>query len=128
MPVETMLLLNGLPWLLSQAATVVLIFTRLRRLPPVWETLARDYATKVELEKAKADWAATCRHNHDRADAQRVADLAGADKIESEQFLLIRSGQTEIRTLLQQFTREVSDWQRGVERQIGALDERTRNQ
>jgi phage terminase large subunit-like protein len=115
----------GLAWIIGQAGTIVLIWSRLRRQPPISEDLARNYATKMELSNALRDWKETCLRNHDHLDSRLKSDRGEIDQVEREQFILIRSGQTELRNIIQGLQTSLAEWQRGVERQIGAIEERT---
>lgn len=83
------------------------------RMPPLAEEIAKIYATKSELRKFEDDMKTSCRANH-----QQV------DKVHGDLFSLVRKTQGDIITRLDILSREVGEWQRGIERQIGKLEGR----
>lgn len=83
------------------------------RTPPLAEEIAKIYATKAELRKFEEDQKSMCRANHMQV-----------DKIHSDIFGLIRKTQNEIVVKLDSLSKEVGDWQRGIERQIGHIEGR----
>lgn len=85
------------------------------RTPPPEEEAAKTFATKEELQRFRCEWQSMCRENHKQV-----------DKIQSDIFNLLRAQQGELLNKLDSFHKELSSWQLGVERQIGAIDERTR--
>lgn len=83
------------------------------RMPPLAEEFAKLYATKSELAKVEETMRSQCRDNH-----QQV------DKIHSDLFSLVRKTQGDIITRLDTLSKEVGEWQRGIERQIGHIEGR----
>lgn len=81
------------------------------RTPPLPEELAKVYATKTELLAMREELRSTCKANHEHV-----------DKIHNDIFNLIRRTQTEIVTKLDKLGTEISEWQRGIERQIGKIE------
>lgn len=87
------------------------------RIPPLSEEVVRLYATKAELKTANTEQQACCRTNLDRI-----------DKIHSELFALVRSTQKDIGAKIETLSDNMSEWQRGIERQIGKLEGKISNE
>lgn len=81
------------------------------RTPPLPEELAKIYATKADLATMREELKSTCRSNHEHV-----------DKIHSDLFSLIRKTQNEIVTKLDSLAKEIGEWQRGIERQLGKIE------
>ena len=77
------------------------------RMPPMAEDLAKNYATKADLQGFKCEWQTACRSNHERV-----------DKTFGEVFNVLRAQQAEIIDKLD----GVKEWQFGIERQIGKIE------
>lgn len=86
------------------------------RTPPLAEEIAKIYATKAELEALRKDLKETCRANHIQV-----------DKIHGDLFGLIRKTQNDIISKLDTLAREIGEWQRGIERQVGKLEGKIEN-
>ena len=83
------------------------------RTPPIEEEAAKTYATKTELSSIRCEFSERCRINHERIDKTFI-----------EVFSVLRAQQSEIIDKLG----EVSQWQLGVERQIGTIEGKIGNE
>lgn len=81
------------------------------RTPPLPEELAKIYATKQELISMREELKSNCKTNHEHV-----------DKIHSDLFSLIRKTQNEIVTKLDSLSKDFTEWQRGIERQMGKIE------
>lgn len=97
--------------ILQLANIIFNIWSRMRRNPPIDQSL-QDYARRTEL----CDYARRTELDAIRRDTQRH------EKILSEVFSDIKNNARETNARLNSLANALSEWQNGIERQIGKLE------
>lgn len=127
-----LIVIVGVGFLASVAGNVATIIRSFRRTPPIDQSLQEyakrtevhalaaqsdaAYARKAEFETFRDDMRRNCAATHDRA-----------DKTFGEIFEVQRSLVKEVTDRLDRNHAAISDWQRGIERQIGKLESDANN-
>jgi hypothetical protein len=86
---------------------------RATKRPSPEEAAVREFATKADLTAFRCEWQAVCKANHDRT-----------EKTFAEIFSILRAQQLEVINRLEGYQGTISEWQRGIERQLGKIEGR----